>query len=209
MVAFNVFARLVTSWILIIGLAQVTLDFFSKEQQWRIPFISIKLSSNEDNFLNIRLWPCYYLWTCSLRKQPTFGDATTGFPTKWRLRNERRNSILMKRHYPRAAWEIYFNQSEALPWSGWWRVISMEFLRSFLRRRLAGKLVVASPSAGCFLRLVNLTRKKVTFLEPPVNSPSVYYLLKSLARRSIHELSFFSRSWWVQKWPAHLQSNLW
>ena len=25
------------------------------------------------------------------RKQPTFGDATTGFPTKWRLRNERRN----------------------------------------------------------------------------------------------------------------------
>ena len=23
----------------------------------------------------------------SLRKQPTFGDATTGFPAKWRLRN--------------------------------------------------------------------------------------------------------------------------
>ena len=33
-------------------------------------------------------------------KQPTFGDATTGFPAKWRLRNERRNSILMTRHYP-------------------------------------------------------------------------------------------------------------
>ena len=34
----------------------------------------------------------------SLRKQPTFGDATTGFPAKWRLfsvRNERRNSILL------------------------------------------------------------------------------------------------------------------
>ena len=28
----------------------------------------------------------------SLRKQPTFGDVTTGFPAKWRLRNERRNS---------------------------------------------------------------------------------------------------------------------
>ena len=37
---------------------------------------------------------------CSLRKQPTFGDATTGFPAKWRLRNEGRNSILMTRHYP-------------------------------------------------------------------------------------------------------------
>ena len=37
----------------------------------------------------------------SLRKQPTFSDATTGFPAKWRLRSsERRNSILMTRHYP-------------------------------------------------------------------------------------------------------------
>ena len=36
----------------------------------------------------------------SLGKQPTFGHATTGFPTKWRLRNERRNSILMTRQYP-------------------------------------------------------------------------------------------------------------
>ena len=106
MVAFNVFARLVTSWILIIGLAQVTLAFFSKEQQWRIPFIFIKLSSNEDNFLNVRLWRCYYLWTCSPRKQPTFGDATTGFPAKWRVRNERRNSILLKRHYQ--IWVVFW-----------------------------------------------------------------------------------------------------
>ena len=36
----------------------------------------------------------------SLRKQPTFGDATTEFPAKWRLRNERRNSSPMTRHYP-------------------------------------------------------------------------------------------------------------
>ena len=36
----------------------------------------------------------------TLRKQPTFGDAITGFSVKWRLRNERRNSILMTRHYP-------------------------------------------------------------------------------------------------------------
>ena len=35
----------------------------------------------------------------SLRKQPTFHDATTGFPAKWRLRNDYRNSILMTRHY--------------------------------------------------------------------------------------------------------------
>ena len=40
------------------------------------------------------------LCRCSLRKKPTFGDATTGFPAKWRLRNEGRNSLLMTRHYP-------------------------------------------------------------------------------------------------------------
>ena len=34
------------------------------------------------------------------RRQPTFRDATTAFPAKWRLRNECRNSILMTRHYP-------------------------------------------------------------------------------------------------------------
>ena len=37
----------------------------------------------------------------SLRKQPTFGGATTCFPAKsWRVRNERRNSILMTHHHP-------------------------------------------------------------------------------------------------------------
>ena len=36
----------------------------------------------------------------SSRKQSTFGDDITGFPTKWHLRNEHRNSILMTRHYP-------------------------------------------------------------------------------------------------------------
>ena len=35
----------------------------------------------------------------SLRKQPAFCDATTGFPAKWRLRNEGRNSILMTCHH--------------------------------------------------------------------------------------------------------------
>ena len=36
----------------------------------------------------------------SLRKQPAFRYVTTGFPGKWRLRNERKNSILMTGHYP-------------------------------------------------------------------------------------------------------------
>ena len=45
------------------------------------------------------------------------------------------------------------DQSEALPRSAQWRVISMEFLRSFLRHHLAGKPVVASPNVSCFLKL--------------------------------------------------------
>ena len=40
-----------------------------------------------------------YLYV-SLRKQQTFGDATTGLRAKWHLRNERRNSILTTHHYP-------------------------------------------------------------------------------------------------------------
>ena len=36
----------------------------------------------------------------SLRKQLTFCCTTTGFPAKWHLRNEHRNSIPMMHHYP-------------------------------------------------------------------------------------------------------------
>ena len=40
-----------------------------------------------------------YLTSC-LRNQRSFGDDINGFPAKRRLRNERRNSIVMTRHYP-------------------------------------------------------------------------------------------------------------
>ena len=48
-----------------------------------------------------------------------------------------------------AARQICFNQSEALPRSGQWYVISMEFLHPFFRRQFAGKSV----GVGCFLKL--------------------------------------------------------
>ena len=43
-----------------------------------------------------------HLRLISLRKQPTFRNFTTGFHAKWHLRNKRRNSILMRCHYPGA-----------------------------------------------------------------------------------------------------------
>ena len=66
----------------------------------------------------------------TLKKLPTFCDAIISFCKKCRLRNDRRNSILMTRHDP--------DLGRA---SDWWShvgnllqpIITMEFLRSFLR----------------------------------------------------------------------------
>ena len=78
-------------------------------------------------------WSCKGVRLSSLRKQPTCRDVTNGFPAKWSLRNERRNSILTTCYHLDLAsdWLCrkgnYFNQSEALPRSRQWHVISMEF----------------------------------------------------------------------------------
>ena len=87
--------------------------------------------------------------------------ATTGFPAKWRLRNDCRNSILMMCHYldlcSASDWSchqrICFNQSEAPSRSGEWHVISMEFLQSFLSLHFKVKPVMALRNVGCFLKL--------------------------------------------------------
>ena len=57
---------------------------------------SLQSSSHETIDSN---FPLSVLLLSSLRKWLTFGNATTGFPTKWCLRNERRNPILMTCHY--------------------------------------------------------------------------------------------------------------
>ena len=52
------------------------------------------------------IWPSilffffFFYWVAKLRKQPTFYDATTAFPAKWRLRNDCRSAILTRCHYP-------------------------------------------------------------------------------------------------------------
>ena len=46
------------------------------------------------------LSPKNVIFYTSLRKQPTFHDATTGFPAKKRLKNEFRNSIVTTCHHP-------------------------------------------------------------------------------------------------------------
>ena len=124
--------------------------------QWHLLCLAWTLHRFGNIFLNL-----IFIDLPSLGKMLTVSDSTTGFPAKWRLRNERRNSILMTRRYPDLAsasdWLKKFptrhDQSESLARSGWWRVNS-SFLRSCLRRHLAGKPVVGSPNVGCFLRLL-------------------------------------------------------
>ena len=97
----------------------------------------------------------------SLRKQPTFGDATTGFPVKWRLRNERRNSILMTCHYPdldgASDWSCRVRNliQPIRSTSQIWVVTRHQYGISvlFSQKSFGGKPAVASPNVGCFLRL--------------------------------------------------------
>ena len=82
----------------------------------------------------------------SLRKQPTFGDATTDFPAKWRLRNERINSTLMMRHYSQdlgSASDWSYRVGNLIqPIRSTIQISVVTRLRSFPRRHLAGKPAV-------------------------------------------------------------------
>ena len=97
---------------------------------------------------------------CSLRKQPTCGDATTGFPAKWNLRNEGRKFIVMTRQYQDLGSAPYWlNQIShaARPIRSTtqiWVVTHHQYGISahVTLTHLAGKAgVVASPNFGCFL----------------------------------------------------------
>ena len=53
------------------------------------------------------------------------------------------------------------DQSEAPPRSGYWHVISMNFLQSFLRRHFTAKPLVVLKNVGCFLTVVQFSWCKV------------------------------------------------
>ena len=96
-----------------------------------------------------RKWPIrlYILAFAVERKQPTFRDATNGFPAKWRLRDERKNipywwrvttqtwvvfliswRKFHKRYYPdlgsdaSSVWNFWARFSDVISWGNrWWR----------------------------------------------------------------------------------------
>ena len=82
------------------------------------------------------------------------------FPSKWRLRNAWRNPILMTCDYldlDNDSDKLKHISLAALPIRNifrWWNVISLEFLRSFLRSHFEGKPVsMTSRNIDCFRRL--------------------------------------------------------
>ena len=100
-------------------------SYFIKSKKNTLSWNDVK----RDKYCQTFLFPIFFPRKSlpSLRKQPPFHDVTTGSPAKWRLRNERRNSILMTRHYPDLGslpligWSkcpMRHDQSEALPRSG-------------------------------------------------------------------------------------------
>ena len=88
---------------------------------------------------------------CNLSKQSTFREVTNGFPAKWRLRDDCRNSLLMTCHYSELGsasdcLKICLNQLEALTRSNWCMIrISLQSLYSH-RRTL--KLMQVRLSSG-------------------------------------------------------------
>ena len=83
---------------------------------------------------------------------------TTVFPSKWRLRNKRRNSILMTLPYPDLGGASDWLKENFKPIRSStqiWVVTrhQYEFLCSFLRRHFAGKPAVTSRNVGYFHRL--------------------------------------------------------
>ena len=99
---------------------------------------------------------CYvFCYASNPRKQPTLRDVTTGFPGKWRLRDDRRNSLLMTRHkdfwlvLPRGKFACTNQKHHQI-----WVVTRHQYGISALRRLLAGKPALASRNVECFLRLL-------------------------------------------------------
>ena len=67
--------------------------------RWLLHFISPGVYWEFSKFWPY-LSPKNVIFYTSLRKQPTFHDATSVFPAKWRLKKRAKKFILMTHHYP-------------------------------------------------------------------------------------------------------------
>ena len=130
--------------------------------------IETRYSENTRKFWN-SLWLLHFLAHLktsfspddSLRKQLTFHNASTGFPTKWPLRDECRNSILMMHHYPdlgsASDWLCHVgNLFQTIKSATQILVVTChQWGISVLSSQtiFCGETMVASQNVGCFLTL--------------------------------------------------------
>ena len=98
----------------------------------------------------------FFTFFRSLSKQPIFRNVTTGFPAKWRQRNERRNSILMTNHYPETNFPHGTTNQNRSPYLGSFASSVWIFCARF-----SDVILRASRNVGCFLRLVFFATKQV------------------------------------------------
>ena len=100
------------------------------------------------------IWYSHFL---TFEKADIISKCHHGFPPKWHLRNNQRNSILIRCCHPGLGsaldWlKVCFNQSEVLPRYGRWYIISMEFFLLLLGRHFAEKPIVGLQNVTFFLR---------------------------------------------------------
>ena len=94
----------------------------------------------------------------SLRKQSTFGDATNGFPAKWLIRNERRNStqIWVVLLIGRAAWKIWRSTTQVWVvknrgWRGQMSAVFSGYSCTFLICFSFNRCIIAKKVSGLLL----------------------------------------------------------
>ena len=107
-----------------------------------------------------------------MKKQSTFREATTGFPTKWRLKNKRRNSILMTYHYPDhgsiSDWSCNYLHQPIRSTTQIWVVTLHQYGISALVTQTSFREETSSDvngNVGCFLRLTTTSSSNGTARE--------------------------------------------
>lgn len=121
-------------------------------------------SVSKTRYFTRNKWVIAFAYSFSMRKQLIFRDATTGYPAKWRLTSNCRNSILMTLTSQILA-VLLIGLAVAIVVEKY-----LEFLQSLLRRHFEGKPALVSENVNCFLRLPQLQHLQYICPNPAMKS---------------------------------------
>ena len=165
------------------------------------------------------------IW-CSLTKQPTFYAASTGFPAKWRLRNERRDSVLLTRYYPDLgsvsdrSWRVRNLPQPIRSTTQTWLVTHHQYGFSAL---VSQRSIHEETSGGvarnvtCFVKLVwcclNVSKERIHFFfqgqQNPAKIASEHIDLDIRKNKQSVNLTTVNATWSIEAWgkerPAFFQ----